>query len=95
MQKCAKAKKKNPVLRARPTAFSPFAYFFFNKKMVKSADYWTKYLNEKLRTKREILKLFSGNFSNKMFKKINKKCADQPFFGNLFPRRTGFFFFLA
>ena len=43
---CPKAKKKNPVLQARQTAFFPFAdiYFFFTKKkIVKSAVFGQKF----------------------------------------------------
>ena len=37
-------RKKKTVLRARPTAFSPFAdfFFFFNKEILKSAVFWTQ-----------------------------------------------------
>ena len=65
-----KKKKKKKVLRARLTAFFPFADFLKQKKRVKSVLFRTKNLNEKLRAKRarqnHDFKLFSGYFGTKM-----------------------------
>ena len=96
-------KKKNPVLRARPTAFLPicriFFFFFLQKNIIKSAIFSSKNFSEKMRAKRAenfwIYKRFLGQFGKKKIKK-KKNSPDRPTaFWNLFARRTGFFFFVA
>ncbi len=45
---CKAKKKENPVLQARPTAFSPFAqFFFFTPKNCKISHFLNKNVNEK------------------------------------------------
>ena len=73
-----------------------FFIFYFNKKIAKSAVFWTniwmKNCERSEQEKIKILKLFAGKFGNKMLRK--KNCADRPtVFWNLFARRTGCFFF--
>ena len=64
------SKKKNPVLRARPTAFFPFLNFFFKKKKFKISCFWTKISMkncERSEQEKIMILTFSGNFEYEKF----------------------------